>query len=158
MNIFVLDKNTSICAQYHSDKHVIKMLLEGTQILSTVIYQKNKQQHSALELYRPTHINHPCVKWASESLGNFLWLVSLGDHLTYEYTFRYGKIHKCQKILDKIYSVPFSIFDKQEKTSFALCMPDKYKTGDPVESYRNYYKNEKKHLLKYTKREIPYWL
>jgi len=28
MNIFVLDTDTKKCAQYHNDKHVIKMILE----------------------------------------------------------------------------------------------------------------------------------
>ena len=35
MNIFVLDTNPKICAQYHVDKHVVKMILELAQILST---------------------------------------------------------------------------------------------------------------------------
>jgi glucose-6-phosphate 1-dehydrogenase len=28
MNIFVLDINTKKCAEYHNDKHVVKMILE----------------------------------------------------------------------------------------------------------------------------------
>lgn len=33
-----------------------------------------------------------------------------------------------------------------------------YQDLDPIKAYRNYYKYDKKHLLKYTKREIPEWL
>ena len=35
MNIFYLDKNPKIAAQMHCDKHVVKMVLEYAQILST---------------------------------------------------------------------------------------------------------------------------
>ncbi len=36
MNIFVLDENPVKCAEYHLDKHCIKMILEQTQILCGV--------------------------------------------------------------------------------------------------------------------------
>lgn len=36
MNIFVLSRNVTKCAAYHCDKHVVKMIVEYTQILSTV--------------------------------------------------------------------------------------------------------------------------
>jgi hypothetical protein len=35
MNIFYLDKDPKTCAQYHCDKHVVKMILEYAQLLST---------------------------------------------------------------------------------------------------------------------------
>jgi len=36
INIFLLDYNVTQCAKYHCDKHVVKMPLESTQMLSTV--------------------------------------------------------------------------------------------------------------------------
>lgn len=36
MNIFILDENPQKCAEYHCDKHVVKMILETAQILCTV--------------------------------------------------------------------------------------------------------------------------
>jgi hypothetical protein len=33
MNIFYLDKDPETCAQYHCDKHVVKMILETAQLL-----------------------------------------------------------------------------------------------------------------------------
>ena len=36
MNIFVLDDDIEKCARYHCDKHVVKMILESAQMLSTV--------------------------------------------------------------------------------------------------------------------------
>ena len=35
MNIFVLDKDPKQAAQWHVDKHVVKMPLEAAQLLST---------------------------------------------------------------------------------------------------------------------------
>ena len=40
MNVFVLDTNPMRCAQYHCDKHVVKMLLEYTQLMWTYLINK----------------------------------------------------------------------------------------------------------------------
>ena len=40
MNIFHLHKVPKVCAEYHCDKHVVKMILETAQMLSTA-YQKH---------------------------------------------------------------------------------------------------------------------
>ena len=34
MNIFHLHKDPKICAEYHCDKHVVKMILETAQMLA----------------------------------------------------------------------------------------------------------------------------
>lgn len=40
MNIFFLDKNPARAAEYHGDKHVVKMILETAQMLSTIVRLK----------------------------------------------------------------------------------------------------------------------
>ena len=35
MNIFVIDKDPVVAAQEHCDKHVVKMIVESAQMLST---------------------------------------------------------------------------------------------------------------------------
>ena len=35
MNIFYLDNHTHRCAKQHCDKHVVKMIIEYAQLLST---------------------------------------------------------------------------------------------------------------------------
>ena len=35
MNIFYLDEDVQKCAEYHVDRHVVKMILEYAQLLST---------------------------------------------------------------------------------------------------------------------------
>jgi hypothetical protein len=37
-------------------------------------------------------------------------------------------------------------------------MPDVYKSGDPVASYRRYYLGDKQHILKWTGRHVPHWI
>jgi hypothetical protein len=155
MNIFVLDLNQELCAQYHVDRHVVKMILETAQLLCTSL-----RFYGADYGYKMTHINHPCSIWARESRENFNWLKKLGMELCKEYTFRFGKIHKSQEVIEKAFCE--NIFSKkiiaEGLTEFAQAMPENYKGNEPVIAYRNYYKNEKKHLFKYTKRDAPKWL
>lgn len=66
MNIFFLHYDPKQCAQYHLDKHVVKMILETAQMLYSV--------HWFLELelpenaYKKTHVNHPCLKLLEDKL------------------------------------------------------------------------------------------
>lgn len=161
MNIFVLDKNPGIAAQYHCDKHVIKMIVESAQLLSTALHYHG---YGNDKIYKSTHINHPCSKWVRESWYNFDWLLDLLMFLLDEYKFRYGKRHKTTDVFYEINHIrkylkfPITLYPYNYITSFALAMPDEFKTNDdPVESYRKYYKIAKKDICKWTKREIPDW-
>lgn len=153
MNIFVLDEDITKCAQYHLDKHCVKMVLETTQLLNTALIYTDPLYDPA---YKLTHKNHPSAIWARESRANFKWLNDLGLALCKEYTFRYEKTHKCEALLIG-FQKNNAEFSKEERTPFALCMPDEYKTNNPVSSYRNYYLGAKAEIAVWTKREIPYW-
>jgi len=39
MNIFYLHNDPQVCAAYHCDKHVVKMILEYAQLLSTAHHE-----------------------------------------------------------------------------------------------------------------------
>lgn len=147
MNIFVLNSDPILAAQMQMDCHVVKMILEGTQILCNCFDESEVR-------YKRTHYNHPCCKWARESLSNFNWLKEHVIALSDEYTYRYGKVHKCLSVINQL-SIP-KIKDIG-LTKFALAMPDEYISNDPVISYINYYKNEKLKLkrVRWTKRNIP---
>ena len=95
MNIFYLDKNPKLCAQYHVDRHVVKMILETAQLLSTAHWLTGGEGP-----YRATHKNHPSAIWARSNKSNYNWLCKLGLELCEEYTYRYGKIHKTQQHLE----------------------------------------------------------
>lgn len=152
MNIFILDTDPHKAAAYHCDKHVVKMILESTQILSTVMNINGLKGP-----YKSTHINHPCVKWASESRDNYKWLYRLLGALFNEYHKRYfPKVHACSKFYSYL-TIPDSIPDKGP-TPFVQCMPEQYRNyGDPVMAYRNYYLNEKRSFAKWKLGNIPEW-
>jgi hypothetical protein len=140
----------------HNDRHVVKMIVETAQLLSTAHHLAGLDL-DLTELYKQTHINHPCSKWARESIDNYVWLCDLGMELCYEYTFRYGKIHKTQEMLQVLRDFRPNLRNVG-LTPWALAMPDYCKHfGLAVESYRKYYVMEKQHLAKWKNREVPFW-
>jgi hypothetical protein len=181
MNIFYLDNDPVKCAEAHVDKHAVKMILEYCQLLSTAhrvldgkeITEKSKTGRNIkrwkLEdkrndiLYSATHINHPSAVWCRASLSNYKWLHHLLVELCKEYTYRYGKIHKCQEIglVETLSTTPLKISHKPF-TEPTPAMPDECKvSGDSIQSYRNYYVMSKGHLWswkgKINSRKEPNW-
>ena len=156
MNIFHLDKDPVLCAQYHCDKHVVKMILETGQMLCTAY-----QRHYGLkdDLYKPAYPHHPMTKWVGDSGGNFYFTIKLFDALLTEYTNRYNKVHKTSKII-LLFNSKYKKWDNMEGdfTTPPLCMPDEYKLDDYIQSYKNYYIGEKMYFAKYNYSETPYWL
>ena len=155
MNIFVLDLNLQLNAKFHVDRHCVKMILEQSQMLATTHHLSGTDPD--LIPYRKTHHNHPCNLWMRKSLSNYLWLINSTEELCKEYTYRYGKHHKCEEILKWCKGNSPNIPDLG-LTPFAQAMPDEYKNEDAVTAYRAYYLGEKQHLFKWTKRPIPYWI
>jgi hypothetical protein len=161
MNIFFLDENPKLSAQYHVDKHVVKMILETAQLLCSVHHMTDqvtyKYPTSTLQVpYKLSHKNHPCAIWVRESLSNYLYLCELGLELGKEYTYRYGKKHKSIEVIEWCIvnkpNIPDIGFTKP-----AMAMPDEFKVDSVVESYRNYYMGAKKELASWKKREKPLW-
>ena len=87
--------------------------------------------------------NHPCTIWAGDSSENFIWLCELGQSLIAEYNYRYSKQHANQLTFAQLVEYD-NYIPEGDLTEFVLAMPDEYKTCDPVISYREYYKHEKK--------------
>ena len=166
MNIFALSDSPVQSAVLQHDKHVVKMTLESAQLISTCIrihadfWFERLSDDDQRRLYRITHRNHPCCKWARETHGNFAWLCVHGKALAREYTYRYGRTHKSEAIID--IGLDFSkTLEPQQLTPFAMAMPDQYKTDDPVLSYRLYYIAEKiQDNSTWTNRraDLPDWL
>ena len=152
MNIFVLDTDLTLCARYHCDRHVNKMILESVQILCTVLNERGFPTP-----YRSTHRQHPCVHWVDRSYDNFQWLAELAQALNHEYCFRYGKErdHASIRVLGEIQN---HRYESRGLTEFAQAMPDQYKvTGNAVAAYRAYYLGEKSGFARWTRRPSPDW-
>ena len=162
----------------HLDKHVVKMILEYAQLLSTAhrVLDGNpitglsksgrKQQQYILPdsrnsiMYSGTHVNHPSAIWVRQSYANYVWLSKLLTELCGEYTYRYGKVHKVERDgLEKELMCPPNNIPLFEKfTEPTPAMPDEVKIlGNSISSYHNYYINNKSHIAKWTKRQMPVW-
>ena len=181
MNIFILDEKPQIAAEYHCDKHVVKMILESAQMLSTAhwlqalqIFNKDisdfKRVRDAKDFlyenlknsmqppYKITHVRHPCTIWTTESIENYIWHVKLLFYLCHEYTKRYGKIHKTAHYIkwfvdNRPYNIP-----KIGMTPFKICMANDYKIStNPVECYKEYYIKDKSRFAKWKLGNTPQW-
>ena len=149
MNNFLLNWDIETCAQWHCDKHVVKMPLESTQMLCTVHWQNDSPAP-----YKLVHPKHPCTIWAGQTVENYSFLWNLAIALCKEYTFRYDKKHACEKVLAFLKCPPKNITSRGF-TKFAQAMPDEYKCNDPIIAYRSYYINEKIGIATWKKRQPP---
>lgn len=174
MNIFYLHRVRRLCAQYHCDKHVVKMILETYQLLCTAVWlcdPNSVAQRGSLfyyhntRIYRRTHANHPSAVWARENSKHFRWLRKFGLRLCTEYTYRYGREHVCEKYLRTLKTPPLPDGSFHPPPQ---CMPDQYKvdTGDPINdtiaAYRAYYNGDKVRILSWSGkragRPTPDWI
>lgn len=155
MNIFYLSNDTATCALYHCDKHVVKMIVEYCQLLSTAhrVLDGNVLPRQELEsiLYKKTHRNHPSAIWARACRANYLWLHELTVQLNKEYTRRYGRVHKSVRtgLMDALLTTPENIVDG-EFSEPTQAMPDQYKVpGDSIKAYKAFYIAEKSGFAKW---------
>lgn len=156
MNLFVLDKTPELAARLHCDKHVVKMILETAQMLSTAHHELDGVG-VPMGLYKATHRNHPCSIWVRTTRSNYLWAYRLFKALCAEYTHRYGKVHLCWMKLGFTLQDPPTNLSDGPLTPHAQAMPDIYRHTDPVVAYRRYYLGEKSSILNWTRRSVPDW-
>lgn len=151
MNIFVLDHDIQSCVRYHCDRHIVKMMTEYVQLLSSALILSGETAP-----YKLTHKNHPCAIWARESLSNYLWLWDLANEVGKEYTYRYGKIHLSHSRLLEGCKRNIKL-PENGLTPFVNCTTHK-DIPNIVEAYREYYRTDKKDFITWKNREIPEWL
>lgn len=156
MNIFALSSCPVRAAQYQCDKHVVKMILESAQLLSSA-HHMTESKYAPL-VYKLTHKNHPCSIWTRTSRQNYDWVSRHFVALSEEYFYRYGRIHKSYSLYNEILSNCPSLPDIG-LTEFVKCVPDEYKCYEPVTAYRHLYYFEKRKTIKmvWTEREKPDW-
>jgi hypothetical protein len=166
MNLFILSLIQKEIAESMMDKHVSKILLEAVQMLCSARRIVEPDDDVINErIYRLAHKNHPVTIWCRKSRANFVWALDLAEELHNEWRFRYGhpetKIHQSYRVAMFLReNIPREdAFEEVGLTPFALAMPDKYKSDDPVLSYRNYYMSEEKQKIATwcKKRGKPAW-
>jgi hypothetical protein len=175
MNIFYLDPAPKKCAQMHLDKHVVKMIIEYAQLMSTAhrvidgeeyidktangrsIKRWRLPDDRESSLMKACHVNHPSGVWLRKNSENYMWLFAMWYYLCEEYTFRYGKHHACARLLNELAVAPLKI-ENGIFTPPTPAMPDDCKIPNNVlGSYHKYYIERKSHFARWTKREVPYW-
>lgn len=177
MNIFVLDLDPTKCAEYHCDKHLVKMITEHNQILGSIAYiargiprKKDITEKFINENFQgfprsrdgnphPYGIgyrNHPCTRWAAESAPNYSWLCKLNLAMCKEYTKRYKRTHAGEAIT-KWYQENMPKITGYGMTPFVQAMPADVKNEDPVKAYRDYYIKHKSHIAKWAHSKKPEW-
>lgn len=176
MNIFYISVDPVECTKWMINRHVVSQTKETAQLLSTAhrildgteYIGKSKtgrnvkrwrlpderEQH----LYSATHVSHPSAVWCRATNNNYIWLVDHFDALLNEYTYRYGKVHKCAALMPWVRNPPSNI-PVGNLTPVTPAMPDEYKVpGDSVASYRNYYRIAKARMHEWKNREAPEWI
>lgn len=179
MNIFYLFEDPKIAASMHCDKHIVKMILEYAQLLSTahrmldgtekvIISDTNRKkrvwEHPTLdnELYGVTHRNHPSAVWVRKGISNYLWVYDCMWWCNQEFKRRYGHT-KNHLTIDKLSAllsvVPKAMLDKENVpfTAPPQCMPDDCKQQNTVEAYRAYYTSHKYHIAVWRDGILPEW-
>ena len=177
MNIFVTDPDPHVSARVLPDKHVVKMIVESAQMLSTVhrmvdgtmerrpsksgsMLQYYKHPNDNLEhtLYKACHFNHPSTVWTRESIQNYIWHYDHFYALCLEYTYRYDKVHSTQTKLGEVLSIPPTNIPNIGRTPFKLAMANfpECIVEDPVQSYRNFYQTKQERFkMVWTDRPVP---
>ena len=180
MNIFYVHQEPKICAQQHVDKHVVKMILEYAQLLSTAhrildgveYVGKSKSGRKATRyvlsddrehhLYLASHLNHPSAKWTRHSACHYRWLFKLWIELMREYNYRYGKIHSAARLIPYLKELPKNIPENGFSAPWRA-MPEEFKAdrSEPdytIKSYRAYYLGAKTSMFKWKNRPQPEWI
>ena len=147
MNIFYLHKDPVQAANIQYNKHVVKMILESAQMLSTTHhhYAETLGYDATYIPYKKAHYNHPSSIWARENSRQYYWLFNHMLALGNEYTKRYGKIHlSIQKCFASLQNCPVGMPLGGSFSEPPQCMPDEYKVpNNSVQAYWNYYIGDK---------------
>ena len=183
MNLFYLDQDLDKCAEYHVDKHIVKMQLEAAQLITPALWvdhalgyipralDKEERRviddekatlkvldarERAISPYLPSFYNHPCSIWVRTSLDNFEWTYAYVGALNSEYGYRYGgKSHKSAQVINELQE-PKNL-PRIGLTPHAQAMPDELKRQDAILAYRDFYMLDKAVFASWKYRNRPDW-
>lgn len=122
MNVFYTNKCPVQSAKEHSYVHVVKMLSEYVQLMSTA----HKLVDGVDKGFKATHPHHPSCVWVRQSKAHYDWVWQCAKALSDIYTQRTGKIHKSSLELKVLADSPVGVklvtFSKPP-----VAAPDKFK-------------------------------
>jgi hypothetical protein len=154
MNIFAISRDTWECAKALDDLRLNKMIIETAQLLSTAMRECG---YTGDDIYKSTHINHPCAIWARETDANYRWLLSYMSDLVEERHRRTGKGHKSYNIFNTLCGGQ-EFMPSGDQTPFVNL--SLYKSTETHQAYRltliDKWNNDK-HPPKWTNTTKPNW-
>lgn len=183
MNIFTTNDCPVISAHEMCDKHVVKMIVEYAQLMSTAhrvldgkeYYDKTKagrrikrwlHPDKFLEnnLYKASHIKHPSGIWCRSTTGNYDWLYNHFIASCEEYTHRYGRTHLTfTKLADTFLTHPKNLPNGPRQEFAVAIAADQtcrqipgFDSLKPVDKYKQYIINDKPFAV-WTSRQPPNW-
>lgn len=171
MNIFVTDESPWLSAIHQHDRHVVKMIIESLQLLSTACHLDARfggyvEKHHESQLYAPiSNPGHASAIWTRATPANFVWVTVHASGLMHEYHRRFRKYHAAYPTLLAMTGVACKLSGVERfwmkdanrnliidpkilevaatHTPFVYCGPEDYKVPSVIESYRRYYLAEK---------------
>jgi len=183
MNIFILSEEVDFHrhmqqqAEFHADRHVVKMITESVQMLVTActsahhflsvpdaLYDKRPCQRLA-----PGHSKHPCAIWTNASTQNFNYLAVLALELCREHQHRYplSAEHMYMpwlvELVGWLTDNELGYHTKQVPKSFAIAVKDVKKRSNAelhavaCAIYRDYYVADKYSFATWKRRAKPIW-
>jgi hypothetical protein len=167
MNIFFVHEDPILSAQDLVNSHVVKMITESNQMLSTAHHVCPSSDYDFLKdkIYKKTHTNHPSSIWTRECSLNYVWLIKHTKALCKEYTARYGRRHAGEDKVDLLAKHLPNVPVSSNCTLAPSCMEDEYKVfsnpksmDEVIVNYRNYYAKGKSHLHSWKNKAKPIWL
>ena len=142
MNIFCTNECPIQSAREHCNVHVVKMILEYSQLLSTAHRITDGDSYAdQAGLYKATHKNHPSAVYARKSTQHYRWVWECLNEIHSIYEAKSGKVHKGKRILDALSVFPLEMSDEGFELP-TLAMPDQYKShavfGGRTKAYQMY--------------------
>ncbi len=110
MQLYGLSRDPIEAAKALCNQHVNSQTRETMQILVSLLWHWNVSlsgpvnagEHGLLDVYKPTHVRHPCVMWAAACRDHARWTYTHAKALCKEFSDRHGghKKHLCEYHID----------------------------------------------------------
>lgn len=146
MNIFTTSDCPIEAAYNLCHRHVVKMITEGFQLLSTAHRLLDGNEHADnYNLFKATHTGNRCTLWVMESSENYNWLLLHTEAMCEIYTKSTGRPHGSMlRCLEGVSKLPNNI-RIGETTPFARCMdkdPEASSYANTIEGYKVLIRNK----------------
>jgi len=188
MNIFILDTDPKLCAQYHCDAHVNKMILESAQMLATAIRMSVSPKPTAMHYItakgtisarkKKVHLIDSDTVQDGILVDKKVYINCYENHPCTQWVreslsnYRWLELLVKELEIERIYRgynphksaelvKSWTSLPKLKDiglTPFARAIGEDISIENIVEAYKEYYRTAKSHLLQYTKRKPPEWL